>query len=475
MTVAIYVRVSTDEQAEQGYSLDSQKERLIAYCVSQGWDDYKLYMDDGYTGTNTNRPALKRMIRHIEENKIKTVIVYKLDRLSRKQKDVLSLLEDVFEKNKVGFRSATEPFDTSTPFGKAMIGVLAVFAQLDRDMIIERLTNGRRQRVSSGKWQGGRVPFGYTWNKDLQELEIFEDEARIVKDIYRMYLDGHSRLAISEWVSKRTNSRVIDHSSIRDILSRPIYKGKLLNSGKEVDGIHDAIIDEKTWISVQEEKKKREDGASPLGEYLLSGLLQCGKCNGGIVHVKRKTNKGGRDYLYELYACKQQHVRKKDRNSSCTLGYVRREQVEKFVIKQIKSIGLFPEKFREMSDRAAGDHNEKESQLEQLQKQLKSTLTGLENLYDAIQSGGIKASSLSERIRKLEEQRDALEIDIDDLIDNTPSQVNSKEAYQIIKNIGEAWDYFTEEEQKAATHKVVKKITLNGKHEDPEIDWFFTN
>lgn len=155
MFAAIYVRVSTEEQAEQGYSIDVQKERLIAFCKSQGWEDYKLYIDDGYTGTNTNRPALKRLIRHIEAKKVHTVVVYKLDRLSRKQKDVLSLIEDVFEKNNVAFASSSEKFDTSTAFGKAMIGILAVFAQLERDMIIERTTSGRRQKISKGIWSGG--------------------------------------------------------------------------------------------------------------------------------------------------------------------------------------------------------------------------------------------------------------------------------------------------------------------------------
>lgn len=207
MTVALYIRVSTDEQAEQGFSLDAQQEKLILYCKSKGWDDYKLYIDDGYTGTNTHRPALNRMLRHIEDKKIHFVLVYKLDRLSRKQKDILELIEDKFEKNNVSFNSHQEMIDTSTPFGKAMLGVLAVFAQLDRDMIIERLTVGRRQRVSEGKWYGGRVPFGYAWDKELQQLHIVPEEARLVKEIYRMYLEGHSRLSISEWASSRVSHR----------------------------------------------------------------------------------------------------------------------------------------------------------------------------------------------------------------------------------------------------------------------------
>lgn len=258
MRVAIYIRVSTEEQAQHGYSIDAQKDRLIAYCTSQGWSDYKIYIDDGYTGTKMIRPALNRLIRHIEDGKIDLVVVYKLDRLSRKQLDVLYLLEEVFEKHNVGFKSATEPFETTTPFGKAMIGILAVFAQLERDMIVERTTIGRRQRVSKGEWYGGRIPFGYKMNRETKQLEIVPEEAKIIKEIYKMYLQGNSRLSIAEWAAERTKARVIDHSVIRNILSRPVYMGKLSNAGNVVDGKHEAIIDEKTWHAVQKETKERK-------------------------------------------------------------------------------------------------------------------------------------------------------------------------------------------------------------------------
>ena len=115
MTIALYCRVSTDEQAQHGFSIDHQKERLAAFCESQGWKDYEHYVDDGYTGTNLNRPQLTRLIRHVRSGRVNMVVVYKIDRLSRKLRDALYLLEDVFEANGVAFRSATEPFDTSTP------------------------------------------------------------------------------------------------------------------------------------------------------------------------------------------------------------------------------------------------------------------------------------------------------------------------------------------------------------------------
>lgn len=475
VVVGIYIRVSTDEQAEQGYSLDAQRERLEAYCISQGWQEFRIYMDDGYTGTNTNRPGLKRLIRHIEEQKINLVLVYKLDRLSRKQKDVLSLLEDVFEKNNVGFKSATEPFDTSTPFGKAMIGVLAVFAQLDRDMIIERLTTGRKQRISNGKWPGGRVPFGYNWDSATDMFFVNEEEARIVKEIFKMYLEGHSRLAISEWASKRTNARYIDHSTVREILARPVYKGVLRQSEQEVLGNFKPIVEEVVWDAVQEECQKRKDGAPPIGEYMLTGLMSCGVCGSSVVHVKRKTVKRGNTYSYDFYACKQQHVRAKDKKNNCSLGYVQRNIVEEFVVKSIKELSADTEKLKKLLN-DENDSSNQEAALSQLRNELKQVNVGLENLYDAIQSGDLKASSVSNRIRQLEEQREALEMDIDEFIDLQPRESHSKkESFEALKLAGDVWDLFTEEEQKIMLHKLVKKVILKGKGIDPEIEWFFTH
>jgi site-specific DNA recombinase len=472
MRVALYIRVSTLEQAYEGYSLDNQKERLIAYTTSQGWNDTQIYMDDGYTGTDMNRPGLKRLIRHIEEKSIQAVIVLKLDRLSRKQKDALYLLEDVFDKNGVIFKSATEPIETSSPLGKAMIGVLAVFAQLERDMIVERTTSGRRQRVSSGMWYGGPIPYGYNWNKEIQMLEILPDEAHIIQEIYKQYMQGISRLAISEWVAERTKSRVFDHGVIRDMLSRPLYMGKLMNAGTLVDGRHESIIEEDDWYEVQKEVKRRKEGMSPIGDYLLTGLLKCGVCGHTIVHVRRTTKKLNRSYSYELYACKNQHVRKKDRNVTCSLGYSKRELVEAYVIDQMQDIALKPKLMSEIMSREHDDHL-KNDVIETLEDKLMNVTSGLENLYDAIQKGEIKHGFVGSRIKNLEEEREAIEKQLEDMKDIAPKMKEPDQVYYLIKEIGEAWEYFSFEEQKIMIRKIIRRVILH-KNADPEVIWNIT-
>jgi site-specific DNA recombinase len=425
-------------------------------------------MDDGFSGTNMNRPGLKRMIRHIEEKYIQAVIVLKLDRLSRKQKDALYLLEDVFEKNDVIFKSATEPFDTSTPLGKAMIGVLAVFAQLERDMIVERTTAGRRQRVNQGKWYGGPVPFGYSWNKESQTLEIVQEEAALVQDIFTRYLQGQSMLSIGEWVKTKNKSRTFGHSNIRDILTRPIYMGKLANGGTLVDGNHEAIIEPEQWYEVQLEMERRREGLTPIGEYLLTGLLRCGVCGGPIVHVKRVTHKYGKTYQYDLYACKKQHVRYKDRSGNCSLGYFRREEIENYVIDSIKKIRENPDSILEKVNEKGNKDNS--NLIRSIETKLDVIQSGLDNLYDAIQSGDIKASAVGDRIRKLEEEREMLQSQLDDIKDARPRKNNAKEMSSIINQVGDAWDKLNEDEQKRILRQLIISVTIN-KESDHEIEW----
>lgn len=462
-TVALYIRVSTDEQAEYGTSVDVQKERLIAYASSQGWGETKLYIDDGYTGTNLDRPALKRLVRHVERGEIATVVVYKLDRLGRSQKDVLFLLEDVFDKNNVAFKSSTEPFDTSTSLGKAMLGILAVFAQLERDMIVERTTAGRRQRIKQGKWPGGRIPFGYEHVDG--RLTIIPHEAELLREIYRRYLRGDSRLTISEWAKTRSKARTFDHNIIRDMLSRPVYCGLLQTEGKLIEGEHEAIIDKELWDAVQAETYKRSKGRAPIGEYLLTGLLECGECGDNIVHVKRKTTRRGKTYLYELYACRNQHVREKDRTvPKCFLGYTRRDKLEKYIIRLINKYRLDPQQL--IIDSEKVDHADATSALKRRKEKL---INELDNLYDAIQSGAIKASRVSSRISDLEEERESIEVQLDDLAEDMEVD-NSDEVIEALNQLGNAWSYLEVEEQKQLLRRIVKRIRLK-KDDDPLIFW----
>jgi site-specific DNA recombinase len=160
MRAAGYVRVSTDEQAREGCSLDNQEARIRAYAESQEWELVEMYREEGFSGKTTDRPQLQRLLADVKARWVDVVLVYRVDRLTRKQKDLWFLLEDVFEKHKVGFKSVVEPFDTTTAQGKAFLGMLAVFAQLERDTIAERTKDALANKIANGE-NVGAPAYGY--------------------------------------------------------------------------------------------------------------------------------------------------------------------------------------------------------------------------------------------------------------------------------------------------------------------------
>lgn len=283
MMVFGYARVSTDNQLEN-YSIDEQTSRLSAYCAAKGWTLLKTYVDGGYSGGNTDRPALQQMLAAVQETHVDAVVVYKLDRLSRSQKDTLTLIEDQFLKNGTDFVSINENFDTSTPFGRAMIGILSVFAQLEKDQITERFTMGRIGRGKAGFFHGGgNPPTGYDYING--RLQINEYEAIQVRKIFDLWLAGKSINAIYRQMSKNYTTKW-SAPKVRNVLKNSLYVGKVHFMGQEYPGEHTPLIATETFQAAARllDNPRREAAKSSAQKtpfragYLLSSLVYCGRC-----------------------------------------------------------------------------------------------------------------------------------------------------------------------------------------------------
>jgi len=211
-----YVRVSTDEQVTEGQSLDNQTARIRAYAESQGWNLAEVYTEEGVSGKTIDRPELTRMLAGIEAGQTDIVLVYKVDRLTRKQKDLWHLLEDVFDANNVGFKSVVEPFDTTTAQGKAFLGMLAVFAQLERDTIAERTKDTLANKKRNGEWTG-RIPFGYRLAENGHDLEKDPGQQKIIAKIRRLHRAGRSYRFIAEAVG-------VSHQTVSNLLNGNLRK-----------------------------------------------------------------------------------------------------------------------------------------------------------------------------------------------------------------------------------------------------------
>lgn len=492
MTVALYCRVSTDEQAQQGFSIASQQQRLEAYCVSQGWDDYALYIDDGYSGTTLDRPALQRLLRDVTAGYIRAVVVYRLDRLGRRQKDVLHLLEDVFDPRGVAFQSATEPFDTATPLGKAMLGILAVFAQLERDTIVERTTMGRRQRIAGGLWHGGRVPFGYRWDHATQTLTVHRAEAAVVKSVFRRFLSGESLSGLAQWANLQSHARSFTHTAIRQMLTRPIYAGYLNHAGELLRGQHQPIVDPATFAAAEHSLCERKRGQKRSGNYLLSGLIVCGVCGGSVIHIRRKGGGADRDGArptYDYYGCKRQHQRPREEASRCSLGYYRQSDLDAVVIQAVQRVALEEEFLRKAAairlDAAVIAAEEEQRELEQLCREQAHITARLEQWYEAFETGQVAVVEVRDHIRDLNRTQADVTRRIAACREAVARRAEHNEAWcasgtsdpehlppvRASHLIADTWSLLTEEEHQAVVRAAIRRVVLKPGHKPPVIEW----
>ena len=242
----IYTRVSTELQEMEGHSLEEQERLCKSAIESKEWVYTKTYVDAGKSGKTMERPALQKMIEDIGKHKMDVVFIYKLDRLSRSQKDTLTIIEDILLPNKVDIVSLKETLDTTTPWGRAMIGILASFNQLERENITVRTSMGLRAKAREGGYCGGKAPYGYT-HKD-KELVVVEEEAKVVREIFRLRSEGHTIRGIARALSGsgvlNHSGRPITSSTVQFILdNKDMYLGMTKYGDiKGVIGKHDAII-----------------------------------------------------------------------------------------------------------------------------------------------------------------------------------------------------------------------------------------
>lgn len=230
--VGIYVRVSTEEQAKEGISLDAQIDRCKAFCKAKGWNVYQIYTDAGASAGSLKRPALKSLLEDAKAKRFNLLLVYKTDRFSRNLKDLLFTLEDL-KKQGVHFTSVTEPIDTTSAMGEAFFQIIGVFAQLERGMVKERVNMAFDKKISSGEVLN-RAPMGYTYKEG--KLVINPAEAEKVRAIFEMYAQGIKYKDICEKFG-------IPPSTFYEIIKNPTYLGKVQYRGKLYSGNHKPIID----------------------------------------------------------------------------------------------------------------------------------------------------------------------------------------------------------------------------------------
>ena len=490
--VAIYSRVSTYEQAEEGYSIDEQERLLTDWCKKRGYKIYKCYSDRGISGKSIKgRPAMQELLKDAQEGKFNIVITWKISRIAR---DMLNLLEiiDILNKRGIAFRSYSEQFETETPMGKFSLHMMGAVAELERNTISQNVKMGCLARARDGRWGGNRVlgydivPIEGSENKKRKDTQLIinEKEAESVRLIFDEYSNGKG------YKTKKGNDFSV--GSIRDILTNPVYIGKIRYNVRQdwsekrrrninpnpiiTDGIHEAIIDEKLWDKVQTilESKKGKPARIYDGEYPLTGILKCPKCGAGMV-IMRTTNtlKDGTKKRIQYYACGNW---KNKGTAICNSNSIRVDKANEYVFNKISEL-LSNEKMVETIVRNVNRERHKKinpakKELERIDKELEKIDRKKTKLFEAYEEDVISKEEFKERKDKLNKRVKTLQEEKEPLLVTLSDDVSEEIPYEFIKSILENFskvltESATREQQKKLLHMIISEITIN---ESREID-----
>ena len=459
--VAIYIRVSTARQDQEGYSIPMQKDRLIAFCRAKGWVVSGMFIDPGHSGATLERPGMTALCEGVKAGKYDVVLVYKLDRLSRSQKDTLYLIEDIFMKHDVAFVSMQESFDTSTVFGVAMVGILSVFAQMERSTIVERTMMGRTGRAEKGLFHGGGTePIGYSYVDG--ELVVDPVEAQQVRDVYAMYADGYS---VTE-ITRRMEGRTTKHGdwshtgTVGNVLDNPLYAGYIHFDGVQEKGQHEAIVSEELNARVKARRKRlRHAEASGDSAYLLTGLIYCADC-GARYFPNKRPNKS------VVYSCHSRAKKNKSmvRDPKCKAPHIPMAELDAMVEAEVLRVAHDPELVEEIiKKRAAGEgssNSSRTSEIEKLDAEIDRLMTLLQ--YDPLASVG----EIAERIDKGHAERMQL---MPMTTDDAPRHFDVNGFKVVLRDVAFSWETASVRGRRSFLFQLIDGIFINA--EGLRIEW----
>ena len=429
----LYGRVSTDRQAmirdggldTQFSVMDKQIEFEKARNTDAQWVIVDRYREEGWSGKNLERPEFKRLMQDIVEGRVKTVLVQKIDRITRSLQDFFSLWK-TFEQYDVEFISVHEKFDTTTAVGRAMLKLILVFAELEREQTSERTTATMRHRAEQGLWNGGRR-LGYDLDPDEKGvLKVNYEQARIVREHFfekcaelgsAGRVTKHLKTAgirEPEFTSRRNTKRgggYFSKMEVIRILTDVVYTGNVTFHEEVFQGRHEAIVADDLFNRVQEILKRNREHKGNVRDprnhlFLLQGLIRCGRC-GSVMTPKTSIGRGGKKHFY--YQCtKNSH----SVGTECGAKYVPAEAAEEYVLAEMRRIAMSKEQIEEI---VRDTNGAKDDRLRRLNAEKRSAQHRLQEVRGKIAplvaeiESGRRSKSLSERLDELEGDRESID------------------------------------------------------------------
>ncbi|MGJ7587649.1 cassette chromosome recombinase CcrC [Staphylococcus shinii] len=436
--IALYSRVSTSEQSEHGYSVKEQEQVLIKEVVKNfpGYD-YETYIDSGISGKNIEgRPAMKRLLQDVKDNKIEMVLSWKLNRISRSMRDVFNIIHE-FKEHGVGYKSISENIDTSNASGEVLVTMFGLIGSIERQTLISNVKFSMNAKARSGEAITGRV-LGYklSFNPVTQknDLVIEENEANIVREIFDLYLNHNKGLKAITTVLNKKGYRTINKKpfsvfGVKYILNNPVYKGFVRfnnhqnwavqrRGGKSdendvilVKGKHEAIISDDVFDQVHEKlaSKSFKPGRPIGGDFYLRSLIKCPECGNNMVcrRTYYNTKKSKERTVKRYYICS---LFNRSGSSACHSNAINAEVVERVINVHLNRILSKPDVIKQIASKV----------IEEL-KQKHSSQTEIKYDIDSLEKQKAKVKSQQERL---------LELFLDDEMDSEMLKAKQSEMNQ---------------------------------------------
>jgi site-specific DNA recombinase len=414
----LYTRVSSRNQGEADYSsLETQRERLEAYCKSQdNYTVYRVYEDGGYSADSLDRPAFKEMMRDLREGKLNCVLAYKIDRLTRSVRDFHQLME-IFDRHSVKFVSVTQCLDTQNPMGRLLCNVLLDFAQFEREMTADRTRDKMHQRAQKGLWNGGNVPYGY--KAENERLIANGEETSRLQFMFERFAETPSLARLRDDLHRRgwynRSKQPWSKSALDQILRNPIYSGYVRFNEQIYKGEHAAIVEESLFQKVQSVRRDRSHSTTTLKRvFLLKGLIRCSECGSWMTpHYTQKKSKDGSTYRISYYRCtKTMHFD----NSACSVKHINADHVEGLVVGKSSELSQNETYLKASVEELNRDVRRKVEPLEREAQQMRKRLAEIESeigrYVKALGQGKLSIGRLEAQIGSLETDKKVLQTEL---------------------------------------------------------------
>lgn len=508
-TIAIYVRVSTEEQVDEGFSIQAQLETLRTYARLHQCIIFDEYVDEGISGKLIeNRPELNRLLADAKQGQFDEVMVWKVNRISRSMADLL-YISGKLEEHGVAFKSFSEPFDTGNAAGKFLMQMMGAVAELERNTIVDNVKLGMRQRAKQGKWNGGQT-IGYasieiegSTNRKRKEtrLELVESEAAIVRLIFHKYAEGKGFKSITNdlnYVGYKTKmGSPFSITTVKGILSNPLYIGKVRFNKQQdwntkrrkgtnpdpiiVDGQHTAIISQELWDKVQARyaNANKHPARVYYGSLPFTGVMRCPQCGHGMVaqRATRKSKKTGEVKYTPYYQCGQFTNKG---SSVCRANSVRADYAEQEIMNRVQQLLDKTELIDDLTTSINGKRTVDKKPLEQELQRLEKEMADIDHkkgkyyrLYeeDMLEPKELKTkiNELSEVGQRLEQQQTTIRKQLN--VDNTVL-VSAEMVKELLVPFSTIFGNINHEKRKQLVHVLIKEITVTGNREIDRITFY---